>query len=98
MTFPFDLLFIPLDLPLNQEPAKPVTSTFLNVRLKFKDSSVQETVNFKNISAFDMIADDVNVLKWKLVKDDGSEQFEIITEGSDSQSMIDFVSTFKNED
>ena len=92
-----DLFLIPLDY-LNKATPQPICfPTFLNVRLQFKDSGIQETVSFANLSAFQMIEDDVTIKQWKFVQEQGDDVFEIITEGHSLVSLVDFFTHYKKE-
>jgi len=74
----FHIFEIPLPTIEKPEPTK-----FLRVRMKFKGQEIVETSNFQSLNVFNFIADDVDVLLWEHVQDDG----EVLTEGNSVNSM-----------
>lgn len=83
----FDILFLETQLPI-QQPEKPEPSTFLSVKMKYADGTI-ETENFQSLSVFEIIADDVDVLFWKYKDSEG----EVLNEGTNIDTMKNYFET-----
>jgi len=62
----------------------PETFTYrLIVDIVYKSNNLKETVAFQNLSVFDCISDEVNLVFWKYVRSDG----EVLTEGNALETL-----------
>lgn len=71
------------------ETPTPQPEHYLEIRLKFNDSQVVETVNFQSLNVFNFIADSVTVLRWKHISElDGVK--DLLSDGSNFESMKNY--------
>lgn len=77
-------LFLP---PLVEEPE---VFTLWRVRMKYKDTGVEETINFQSVNVFKFVADDVNIILWEHVRNDG----EVLSEGTSLASMEKYEAAY----
>lgn len=77
-------LFLP---PLVEEPE---VFTLWRVRMKYKDTGVEETINFQSVNVFKFVADDVDIILWEHVRNDG----EVLSEGTSLASMEKYEAAY----
>lgn len=83
----FDILFLETPQAI-QQPEEKEIQKFLSVKMKYSDGTI-ETENFQNISVFEIIAEDVDVLFWKYKDSEG----EVLSEGTSFDTMKNYFET-----
>lgn len=71
------------------ETPTPQPEQYIEIRLKFNDSQVVETVNFQSLNVFNFIADSVTVLRWKHISELDGEK-DLLSDGTSLDSMTTY--------
>ncbi len=82
-----------VDIIFPVEPVVNKPTYTLSVKLKFNDTGIVETVNFQSLNVFKFIENDVEIILWKHIRDDG----EVMSEGTSIDTFETHLKNFKEE-